>query len=152
MKRWSLTIPLLLATLAVAQESTTKSPFSSDLVLWSHMQQPQQPEQDRPHQAPTPEPTPDTQPAQNTTPSQPGQPTPSEKASETAKQAPAAQAFVGTIDKQGDNFLLKVSETISYKLDNQQEVQQYEGKRVRVTGTLDSSASLIHVDKVEPLT
>jgi len=150
MKRWSLTIPLLLATLAVAQESTTKSPFSSDLVLWSHMQQPQQPEQDRPHQAPTPEPTPDTQPAQNPTPSQPGQP--SGKNPEASKQASTAQAFVGMIDKQGDNFLLKISETISYKLDNQQEVQQYEGKRVRVTGTLDSSASLIHVDKVEPLT
>lgn len=150
MKRWSLTIPLLLATLAVAQENTTKSPFSSDLVLWSHMQQPQQPEQDRPHQAPTPEPTPDTQPAQNPTPSQPGQA--SEKSPEASRPGSTAQAFVGTIDKQGESFLLKISESISYKLDNQQEVQQYEGKRVRVTGTLDSSASLIHVDKVEPLT
>ncbi len=148
MKRWSPIVFLLLATIAVAQESTTKSPFSSDLVLWSHMQQPQQPEQDRPHQAPTPEPSPDTQPAQNPTPSQPSQP----NSSENPKQSSTAQAFVGTINKQGDNFLLKVSETISYKLDNQQEVQQYDGKRVRVTGTLDSSASLIHVDKVEPLT
>ena len=148
MKRWSPIVFLLLATIAVPQESTTKSPFSSDLVLWSHMQQPQQPEQDRPHQAPTPEPTPDTQPAQNPTPSQPSQP----NSSENPKQSSTAQAFVGTINKQGDNFLLKVSETISYKLDNQQEVQQYDGKRVRVTGTLDSSAGLIHVDKVEPLT
>lgn len=148
MKRWSPIAFLLLATIAVAQESTTKSPFSSDLVLWSHMQQPQQPEQNRPHRAPTPEPTPDTQPAQNPTPSQPSQP----NSSENQKQSSTAQAFVGTINKQGDNFLLKVSETISYKLDNQQEVQQYDGKRVRVTGTLDSSASLIHVDKVEPLT
>ena len=148
MKRWSLVVFLLLATFAVAQENTTKSPFSSDLVLWSHMQQPQQPEQDRPHQAPTPEPTPDTQPAQNPTPSQPSQP----NSSENSKQTSAAQAFVGTINKQGDNFLLKVSETISYKLDNQQEVQQYDGKRVRVTGTLDTSANLVHVDKVEPLT
>ena len=154
MMRWSLTIPLLFATLAVAQENTTKPPFSSDLVLWSHMQQPQQPEQgqDRPHQAPTPEPTPDTQPAQNPTPSQPGQPNPSEKAPETAKESSAAQAFVGTINRQGDNFLLKVSETIAYKLDNHSDVQQYEGKRVRVTGTLDASANLIHVEKVEPLT
>jgi hypothetical protein len=116
------------------------------------MQQPQQPEQERPHQAPTPEPSPDTQPAQNPTPSQPRQPGPSTNNSENPKQSSTAQAFVGTINKQGDNFLLKVSETISYKLDNQQEVQQYEGKRVRVTGTLDSSANLVHVDKVEPLT
>lgn len=148
MKRWSPIVFLLLATFAVAQENPTKSPFSSDLVLWSHMQQPQQPEQDRPHQAPTPEPSPDTQPAQNPTPSQPSQP----NSSENSKQTSAAQAFVGTINKQGDNFLLKVSETISYKLDNQEEVQQYDGKRVRVTGTLDTSANLVHVDKVEPLT
>jgi len=152
MKRWSPVVFLLLATFAVAQESPTKSPFSSDLVLWSHMQQPQQPEQERPHQAPTPEPSPDTQPAQNPTPSQPRQPGPSTNNSENPKQSSTAQAFVGTINKQGDNFLLKVSETISYKLDNQQEVQQYEGKRVRVTGTMDSSANLVHVDKVEPLT
>src|SRR5690349_24881555 len=118
MKRWSPIVVVLLATFAVAQESTSKSPFSSDLVLWSHMQQPQQPEQDRPHQAPTPEPSPDTQPAQNPTPSQPSQP----NSSENPKQSSTAQAFVGTINKQGDNFLLKVSETISYKLDNQQEV------------------------------
>jgi len=152
MKRWSLTIFLLLATFAVAQESTSKSPFSSDLVLWSHMQQPQQPEQDRPHQAPTPEPSPETQPAQNPTPPQPGQPTPSAKAPETSKPASNAQSFVGTVNRQGDNFLLKISETIAYKLDNHSDVQQYEGKRVRVTGTLDTSANLIHVDKVEPLT
>jgi hypothetical protein len=152
MRRWSLIAVISLTSLAVAQH-TGGSPFSSDLVLWSHMQQPQQPEQsqDRPHQAPTPEPTPDTQPAQNPTPPEPGQSTPA-KAPETAKQASTAQAFVGTINRQGDNFLLKISETIGYKLDNHSDVQQYEGKRVRVTGTLDTSANLIHVDKVEPLT
>jgi len=47
---------------------------------------------------------------------------------------------------------LQVSETISYKLDNHPQVLQYEGKRVRITGTLDSAINLIHVDKVEPLT
>ena len=152
MRRWSLIVVISLTSLAVAQQDTARSPFSSDLVLWSHMQQPQQPEQDRPHQAPTPEPSPETQPSQNPTPSQPGLPAPSAKASDSSKPASTAQAFVGIINRQGDNFLLKVSESIGYKLDNQQEVQQYEGKRVRVTGTLDTSANLIHVDKVEPLT
>jgi len=151
MRRWSLIIPVLvsLATLAVAQQSPESSPFSSDLVLWSRMQQPQQPEQDRPHQAPTPEPSPETQPAQNPTPpaAPPTQPAPSE----AQKQTSTAQTFVGTINKQAENYVLKVSESISYKLDNQQEVQQYEGKRVRVIGRLDASISLIHVDKVEPL-
>src|SRR5262249_60974908 len=103
MKRWSLTIFVLLASLAVAQERTSESPFSSDLVLWSRMQQPQPPEQDRPHQSPTPEPSPETQPAQNPTPSQPAPPAPSSKA-ETPKQTSTAQAFVGTINRESDNF------------------------------------------------
>ncbi|PYV63038.1 MAG: hypothetical protein DMG95_08010 [Acidobacteria bacterium] len=152
MRCWSLIAFVSFATLAVAQQSADHSPFSSDLVLWSHMQQPQQPEQDRPHQAPTPtpDPSPETQPAQNPTPSQPGQST-QQKSAASPGPASTAQTFTGIINKQASNFLLKVSETISYKLDNQTEVQQYEGKRVRITGTLDSSVNLIHVDKVEPL-
>jgi hypothetical protein len=154
MKRWSLIAAVFFSSLAVAQQTPDRSPFSSDLVLWSYMQQPQQPEQDQPRQAPTtPDPHPETQPAQSPTPSQPSQPSKGPSApAESQSQASTAQIFTGIISKQSDNFLLKVSETISYKLDNQQEVQQYEGKRVRVTGTLDSSINLIHVDKVEPLT
>jgi hypothetical protein len=154
MRCWSLIAFVSFATFAVAQQSPdhSPSPFSSDLVLWSHMQQPQQPEQDRPHQAPTPtpDPSPETQPAQNPTPSQPDQST-QQKSSGSPGPASTARTFTGIIDKQASNFLLKVSETISYKLDNQTDVQQYEGKRVRITGTLDSSVNLIHVDKVEPL-
>ena len=154
MKRWSLIAAVFFASLAVAQHAPDRSPLSSDLVLWSYMQQPQQPEQDQPRHAPTtPDPHPETQPTQNPTPSQPSQPNKGPSApAQSQSQASTAQIFTGIISKQFDNFLLKVSETISYKLDNQQEVQQYEGKRVRVTGTLDSSINLIHVDKVEPLT
>jgi hypothetical protein len=56
------------------------------------------------------------------------------------------------VSKEADSFILQVSQSVSYKLDNQQQIQQYEGQRVRVTGTLDSSINLIHVEKVEPLT
>jgi hypothetical protein len=150
MRRWSLIAFISIATVACAQ-TAHHSPFSSDLVLWSYMQQPQEPEQDRPHQTPTPDPQPETQPAQNPTPSQPAQPGQAPPASGAQRQASTAQTFTGMINKQGESFVLQVSETISYKLDNQPQVQQYEGKRVRVTGTLDSTINLIHVDKVEPL-
>ena len=56
------------------------------------------------------------------------------------------------MSKEADSFILQVSKTVFYKLDNEQQVQQYEGQRVRVTGTLDTSINLIHVEKVEPLT
>ena len=124
--------------------------FSSDLVLWSSMQEPQQAEQDHPHQQPAPEPTPETQPAPNPTPSQPGaDKTPSTP--ESQDQNPTAQTFTGTISKEADSYVLKVSESTFYKLDSQEQVQPFEGRRVQVTGTLDRSINLIHVDKVEPM-
>lgn len=156
MKRWSI-IPILVAAFpfAVAAQSFGDL-FSSDLVHWSYMQEPQQPEsrpRQQPTPTPTPEPTPETQPAQNPTTSSPAEHTPGQPSPNSAanSQYPTAQTFVGVISKDADSYTLKVSANTSYKLDNQQQVQEYEGQRVRVTGTLDSSINLIHVDKIEPL-
>jgi hypothetical protein len=155
MKRWSFAIIAIVFSgmLVFAQQPAPshKSIFSSDLVLWSYMQEPQQPEPSAPRQQPTPDPQPDTHPAQNPTPVPPAPPEQSNPPAAAGTQAPTAQSFTGTISKESDNFVLKVSPTTSYKLDNQQEVQQYEGQRVRVTGTLESEINLIHVDKIEPM-
>jgi Protein of unknown function (DUF5818) len=159
MKRWSLAIILVVlpGTLAFAQPQPPSSDrpsndrtFSSDLVQWSYMQEPQQ-EPSQPRQAPTPEPSPETQPAPNPSPSPSAHPVKPASPPAASEQAPAAQTFTGLVSKESDSFVLKVSETASYKLDNSSDVQQYEGKRVRVTGILDSSINLIHVDKIEPL-
>jgi len=153
MKSWSVIIVgfVFCSAIAFAQEPAHPGQvFSSDLVLWSSMQEPQQPEQDHPHQQPTPDPNPETQPTPNPTPSQPGQQaSPSSPASQD--KSATAQTFTGTISKEADNYVLKVSDSTSYKLDSQDQVQPFEGKRVQVTGTLDSSINLIHVDKVEPI-
>jgi hypothetical protein len=154
MKSWSVIIAgfVFCSAITFAQEPAHPGQvFSSDLVLWSYMQAPQQPEQDHPHQQPTPEPTPETQPAPNPTPSQPGQQHASPTTRESQNKGAIAQTFTGTISKEADNYVLKVSDSTSYKLDSQDQVQQFEGKRVQVTGTLDSSINLIHVDKVEPI-
>ncbi|HEX3105372.1 MAG TPA: hypothetical protein VHQ22_13080, partial [Terriglobales bacterium] len=66
MKSWSVIIAgfVFCSTIAFAQEPAHPGQvFSSDLVLWSSVQEPHQPEQDHPHQQPTPEPNPETQPA-----------------------------------------------------------------------------------------
>ena len=152
MKSWSVIIAgfIFCSAIAFAQEPAQPDQlFSSDLVLWSSMQEPQQPEQDHAHQQPTPDPNPETQPTPNPTPSQPGQQaSPSTPASQDNS---SAQTFTGTISKESDNYVLKVSDSTSYKLDSQDQVQAFEGKRVQVTGTLDTSINLIHVDKVEPI-
>ena len=151
MTRCSVTLTLVIvfcfsSSLAKAQQPPDDKDklFSSDLIAWSFMQQPQPPEQRPAHHEPTPDPNPETQPAQNP-PSPPG------TQNSIPSQAPTAQSFTGTVSKDANSFVLKVSETASYKLDNQQQVQEYEGQRVRVTGTLDTSINLIHVDRIEPL-
>jgi hypothetical protein len=169
MARWSFIGWLVFCAASVfgQSQSTNRNPnrnqgqateaqlFSSDLVQWSYMQEAQQPEPGQAKQTPTPEPSPETQPAPKPAPSpssHPAEPSPDSSAnSASSGQTPAAQTFTGTVSKESSSFVLKVSETASYKLDNSADVQQYEGKRVKVTGTLDSSINLIHVDTIEPI-
>jgi uncharacterized protein DUF5818 len=149
MFRWSITLigsMALLGCLAAAQDSPSRM-FSSDLVAWSGMQQPSAPEQKPQRQQPTPDPNPQSQPAPDPT---PNAQTPQAPSSTETSTSPA-QTFTGTISKEADSYTLKVSDTSSYKLDNQEQVQQYVGQRVRVTGTLDPASNLIHVERVEPM-
>ena len=147
MVRWSISLIgtiALLGCFAGAQDSPSRM-FSSDLVAWSGMQQPSAPEQKPQRQQPTPDPNPQSQPAPT-----PNAHTPAAPNSTETSTSPA-QTFTGTISKEADSFSLKVSDTSSYKLDNQEQVQQYVGQRVRVTGTLDPASNLIHVERVEPM-
>ena len=151
MRRWLILVFgfVFCAAMAFAQEPAHPGQlFSSDLVAWSFMQQPQQPEQS--HSKQQPEPTPETQPSQNPTPAQPSEHQTGPSTQES-NQAPTAQTFTGTISKEADSYVLKVSDSSSYKLDNQSCVQPYEGRRVQITGALDRALNLIHVDKVEPM-
>jgi Protein of unknown function (DUF5818) len=154
MNRWSIcsigTLLMFSAVLVAAQSDRNPQLLTSDLVAWSSMQQPTAPEQNQTRQRPTPEPAPDTKPAQNPT-AQPKAGQSSAASTASQGQDPTANTFTGTVSKEADGFTLRVSESTSYKLDNQQQVQQYEGRRVRVTGTLDPSINLIHVDKIEPI-
>lgn len=86
--------------------------------------------------------------AQNTSPSQKDQPQSSQ--SQTSAQQNSAKEFTGTIAKEGDNMMLKDSASgASYKVDDASKVQEYVGKQVKVTGTLDSSTNTIHVDSIQ---
>jgi len=62
------------------------------------------------------------------------------------QQQPGVQVFTGTIAKSGDKYVLQDSASnTTYDIDHQDEVKQYEGKKVRVHGTLDSNGKMIHV-------
>jgi hypothetical protein len=70
-------------------------------------------------------------------------------ASQTKTQ-PEVQTFTGTILKDGDNFVLSDPATkTGYTLDNPKKASVFEGKKVKVTGTLDMASNLIHVETIQ---
>jgi hypothetical protein len=70
------------------------------------------------------------------------------QASPTSAQS--AKEFTGTIVKEKGAMMLKDSASnMSYKVDDESKVKDYEGKQVKVTGTLDSSSNVIHVDSIQ---
>jgi outer membrane biosynthesis protein TonB len=117
----------------------------SYLIVWTETQAPEPAPQPSGRQTPSPDPKPETQ-----TPPQPSQPEGSQ-AQDPAPAQPAAQSFTGTISKEGDTYVLKVSDTSSYKLDDQDKAKEYDGKRVAVFGVLDTNSNLIRVQKIEPV-
>jgi hypothetical protein len=106
------------------------------LVAWSQLQKPQ----------PIPQPVhspggPSQQPEQ--LPVQSASPTPQ-------PPSPAAQTFTGTIVKDGDKYILKASGNV-YELDDQERAKQYEGKQVKIAGTLGATGNTLHVTSIELL-
>jgi uncharacterized protein YdeI (BOF family) len=62
------------------------------------------------------------------------------------QQQQAGQTFSGTITKQGDKYVLQEeSSGTTYDVDHQAEVKKFEGKKVRIHGTLDPNGKLIHI-------
>jgi len=66
-----------------------------------------------------------------------------------------SKPFAGTIVKlQDGNYALATGQTTDGRLsghflDNQDEAKKYEGKQVKVTGTLEAANNTIHVTKIE---
>ncbi len=114
---------------------------------------PQSPAQTQPAPDTAPSQTPQTQTPDAQSPSQtPDQSAPSTPStSDTPKsstQAPAAtdaQSFSGTVVKSGDKYVLKEDGGTTYDIDHQDDVAKFEGKRVKVHGTLDPTGKKILV-------
>lgn len=96
------------------------SVLGPDLIAWSQMQTPR----------PVPQPLP---PDQN-----PG-----------ASQQPTAETFTGTIIRVETSYVLKLASGLTYRLDDQtddrNDRRQYEGKQVRLIGSLDADRNRIHI-------
>lgn len=71
---------------------------------------------------------------------------PSPDAQAPSAQPTSGQSFTGTIVKANDKYVLQEEASgKTYDIDHQNEVQKFEGKRVKVHGTLDESGKTIHL-------
>jgi hypothetical protein len=125
--------------LVVAQDPQTQpapalpsSILGPQLVAWSQLQKPQP--------APQPLPPPDRPVPQ---------PEQQQRNSPAQQQPPAALTLMGTIVKDGTRYVLKVSSNSAYQLDDQDAVKQYEGKQVRIAGSLDGDGKVLHITSIE---
>jgi hypothetical protein len=72
----------------------------------------------------------------------------------SVQQKPETQSkiFSGTIVKNGDTYVLSDAGTkTSYVLDDAQKASPYEGKKVKVTGTVDVAHNTIHVETIQEI-
>jgi hypothetical protein len=156
--RMHLILPLvmLLMGMSLAQTPRQPAPGENDdavgrqLIAWSQLQKPQPVPQ-----RPDPIPPPDSQSGQ-----QPSSPTQTQPQQDPSKPGPNAQAqdqestastLTGTIAKSGDKYVLQTRDKAVYQLDDQEQAKQYNGKQVKVTGTLDRITGMIHVRNIELL-
>ena len=153
MKRWTILTPLsmlLVAGLSFAQEQSPAKPapgqnehiLGPQLIAWSEMQKPQPVPQQ-----PQPIPAPDTK-ADQPTPSPDNRPDSKAQPEPDAQQS-TAQSVSGTIVKAGGKYVLQTADNMAYQLDDQEKASQYEGKHVKITGTLDRTTGILHVRTVE---
>ncbi|HEY1678119.1 MAG TPA: DUF5818 domain-containing protein [Candidatus Sulfotelmatobacter sp.] len=139
------------------------------MISWGstlHAQTTQTPDQQTPQTSPdtqTPQSTPNAQPETQQPPSpemppQSQQPPAAQTPDTTAPSsgsnsatpsdstsASDSQTFSGTVSKQGDKYVLKDDSGKTYDIDHQTEVAKFDGKRVRVQGTLDPTGKKIMV-------
>lgn len=75
------------------------------------------------------------------------QPPAGQSGNDAQAQQPAddGQTFSGTIAKSGDKFVLQETSGKTYDVDHQEALKQYEGKKVRIKGSLDPDGKTIHI-------
>jgi len=63
----------------------------------------------------------------------------------------SARSFEGKITKAGDKLVLQDSASqTAYQLDDQDKAKQFEGKNVKVMGTVDTATNTLHVVDISP--
>ncbi len=102
---------------------------------------------------PSAQPSPsDTQDPQQPTADQQGtqQPSSPDQDSSSSMQTTQGSSFTGTVVKAAGKYVLKTSD-MNYQLDDQQKAKKFVGQQVKVSGSLDTDTSTIHVSDISPM-
>ena len=129
------TVPLMFTQDSQTQPQPTLPPdiLGPQLIAWSQLQKPQP--------VPQPLPPPDGHVQQ------PDQQPATSSAQEDLRPVPST--FQGTIVKKGASYVLRATSNETYQLDDQDRARQYEGKQIKIVGTLDVNGRSLHVTSIE---
>ena len=157
MKRWMMLVLTCLGVTFVWAQSPFLQPapgltdgiLGPQLIAWSELQKPQPVPQQ-----PQPVPAPDTQngkkPSEpNQRPDAQSQPDAQQQPQQESQESTAAKSVTGTVIKVSGKYVLQTADNVAYQLDNDEKAKQYEGKRVKVTGSLDRGTGILHVTDIE---
>jgi hypothetical protein len=75
--------------------------------------------------------------------------TPTQDSGAQAQPESMPQTFTGTVVKIGDKYVLRTTDNMTYRLDDPDKAKEFEGKQVKVTGSLEAKSKLIHIQNVE---
>lgn len=124
----------ILAGTMLVPSALAQAPADSDeagsLILWTQTETPQPVQTDQ--QSPQPQPH-----------------RGHEEQSEDVQRQPASQTFAGTIAKDGNQYVLKTADNITYQLDDQERAQKFEDKQVEIMGVLNTATNLIQVRDIK---
>lgn len=70
---------------------------------------------------------------------------------DSQSQESSAQVFTGTIVKDESRYVLKAADGASYQIAEQEKARRYEGKQVKITGSIDAHGTTLHISRIELL-
>jgi hypothetical protein len=134
-----LAVPFIFCGFICAQNSALQSSqalpaeiLGPPLIVWSPSQKPR----------PVPQPLPPSDPYDQ------GQQQTQNPDSQTRRAAPV---FTGAIVKDTNMYALKGADGATYVIDDQERAKAYEGRQVRISGSVDSKTNMLHVTHIELL-
>jgi hypothetical protein len=138
-----------LSQAGLAQGTQPDSNIGGQLIAWSDLQSPQPMPQPRPDPAPLPEEQQQQPDRQQPDRQQPDRQQPGQPVNADAQQQSAAQTVTGTIVKEDGKYVLRTSDNKTYQIDDQEKAKRFEGKQVKIVGSLDS-ANTLRIQSIEP--